>query len=52
MKKCKWLLIVVKLELNFQCDGTFKFVPQWDKCMNVVKEYGENDTSLELVRYM
>jgi hypothetical protein len=28
-------------ELNLHCDGTFKFVPKWDKCMNVVKEYGE-----------
>jgi len=28
-------------ELNVHCDGAFKFVPEWDKYMNLVKEYGE-----------
>jgi len=27
-------------ELNFHCDGTFKFMPKWDKCMNMVEECG------------
>jgi hypothetical protein len=26
---------------RFHCDGIFKFMPKWDKCINVVKEYDE-----------
>jgi hypothetical protein len=26
---------------RFHCDGIFKFVPKWDKCIRVFKEYDE-----------
>jgi hypothetical protein len=45
IRKCKWLLMVVKWELNYQCDGTFKLchsgINTWMWSRSMVKS---NDT--------
>jgi hypothetical protein len=33
---------------DFHCDGIFKFVPRWDKCIDVLGDLvGKNDTSVK-----